>query len=73
VIEKDECRRIYVFVIAAKNDLIMNKLNYLNRGIRVGGFGITSVAFRRKINNGVKTVEELLVLDTVRKILGYFI
>ena len=73
VIEKDDAGRLSVFVIAAKNDLINEQVKlFKSLGLELVALESPSVAFRRLINNGVKTVERVMVLDIGRKFSDIF-
>jgi type IV pilus assembly protein PilM len=68
IIEKDDAGRLTVFVIAAKNDLIQSYIKmFKTLGLELIALESPSVAFRRVVKNGIKTVERVIILDLGEK------
>jgi type IV pilus assembly protein PilM len=68
IIERDEAGRLTIFVIAAKNDLIADYIKlFKNLGLELLALESPSVAFRRIVKNGIKTVERVVILDMGEK------
>lgn len=73
VIEKDDAGRLSVFVIAARNDLIQFYVKlFKSLNLELVALESPSVAYRRVITNGVKTVERVVVLDLGEKYTDIF-
>ncbi|MFA5750073.1 MAG: type IV pilus assembly protein PilM [Candidatus Shapirobacteria bacterium] len=68
VVEKDDAGRLTVFVIAARNDLIQSYIKmFKSLGLELVALESPSVALRRIVKNGIKTVERIIVLDLGEK------
>lgn len=64
IIERDDAGRLTIFVIAAKNDLILSYVKmFKSLGLELVALESPSVAYRRMVKNGIKTVERVVVLD----------
>jgi type IV pilus assembly protein PilM len=73
VIEKDDAGRLSVFVIAARNDLIQFYVKlFKSLNLELVALESPSVAYRRVVTNGVKTVERVVVLDLGEKYTDIF-
>ncbi len=73
VIEKDDAGRLSVFVIAARNDLIQMYVKmFRSLGIELVALESPSVAYRRIVKNGIKTVERVIVMDLGEKYTDIF-
>lgn len=73
VIEKDDAGRLSIFVIAARNDLIQSYVKlFKSLGLELIALESPSVAYRRMIKNGIKTVERVIVLDLGEKYTDIF-
>ena len=73
VIEKDDAGRLSVFVIAARNDLIQFYVKlFKSLNLELVALESPSVAYRRVVANGVKTVERVIVLDLGEKYTDIF-
>lgn len=68
IIEKDDAGRLTIFVIAARNDLITNYVKlFKSLGLELLALESPSVALRRIVKNGIKTVERVVILDIGEK------
>ncbi len=68
IIEKDDAGRLTIFVIAARNDLIANYVKlFKSLGLELLALESPSVALRRIVKNGIKTVERVVILDIGEK------
>jgi len=73
VIEKDDAGRLTIFVIAAKNDLIQSYIKMLKTlDLELVALEPPSVALRRIVKNGIKTVEKIIILDLGEKYSNIF-
>lgn len=73
VIEKDDAGRLAVFVIAAKNDLIADRIKLFKLlKLELTALESPSVALRRVVKNSVKTVERVIMLDVGEKFSDIF-
>jgi type IV pilus assembly protein PilM len=73
VIERDDAGRLSVFVIAAKNDLIAEKIKLFKLlKLELVALESPSVALRRLIKNSIKTVERVIILDIGEKFSDIF-
>lgn len=73
IIEKDDAGRLSVFVIAARNDLIQSYVKlFKSLSLDLVALESPSVAYRRVVTNGVKTVERVTILDLGEKYTDIF-
>jgi type IV pilus assembly protein PilM len=73
IIEKDDAGRLSIFVIAARNDLIQSYVKlFKSLGLELLALESPSVAYRRVIKNGIKTVERVIVVDFGEKFTDIF-
>ncbi len=73
VIEKDDAGRLSVFVIAARNDLIQSYVKlFKSLNLELVALESPSVAYKRVVSHGVKTVEMVVVLDLGEKYTDIF-
>ena len=73
IVERDDAGRLTIFVIAAKNDLILSYVKmFKSLGLELIALESPSVAYRRMVKNGIKTVERVVVLDMGEKFSDIF-
>jgi type IV pilus assembly protein PilM len=68
IIEKDDAGRLTIFVIAARNVLINEQIKlFKSLGLELVALESPSVAYKRLVKNGIKTVERLIIIDIGQK------
>lgn len=73
IIEKDDAGRLTIFVVAAKKKLIQGYVKlFKSLGLELIALESPSIAFRRVVRYGMKTVERLIIIDLGEKYTDIF-